>query len=391
MRDLPEERVMNSFEFSNPVRIVFGPGSASKAGALAAPYGRKALVVTTRGSVKRLGILDKVIKALDEAGVQSTVLSGVDPNPRLKTVYEGAKICREFGADMLVAVGGGSVIDCAKAIAVGALDDGDIWDFFTQKRQPQRALPVVCVLTISGTGSEMNANSVITNEETDQKYVLRSPLVYPKASVIDPELMVSVPKYFTACGMVDTISHVLEKYFDGTPDTPLQDRMAEGVVQTVLESAEILKRPEDVTLRGVLAWASTLALCGLCDAGRGMGAFDAHTIELEISARYDVAHGAGLAAVQPAWLEHLCRKRPEKFAQFAGRIFGIHRSSDLEAGLEGISVLREQYRKWGMPVTLREMNIPKESLGEIAQAAHKSPRGGHLDPDEVLDVLTACW
>jgi alcohol dehydrogenase YqhD (iron-dependent ADH family) len=391
MLDLPEERVMNSFEFYNPVRIVFGPGSAPKAGALAARHGRKAVVVTTRGSLRRLGILDKVIKALDEAGVQSTVLDGVDPNPRLKTVYEGVKICREFGADMLVAVGGGSVIDCAKAIAAGVFDDGDIWDFFMQKRQPQRALPVLCVLTISGTGSEMNANCVITNEQTDQKYVLRSPLIYPKVSVIDPELMVSVPRHLTACGMVDTISHVLEKYFDGTPDTPLQDRMAEGVVQTVLESAAVLERPDDVTLRGVLAWASSLALCGLCDSGRGMGAFDAHTIELEISARYDVAHGAGLAAVHPAWMEHLCRKGPEKFAQFAGRIFGIQRRSNLEAGLEGISALREQYRKLGMPVTLREMGVTKESLREIALAAQRSPRGGHLDPDDVLDVLTACW
>jgi alcohol dehydrogenase YqhD (iron-dependent ADH family) len=382
---------MNSFEYANPVRIVFGPGSASKTGALAAAYGKKALVVTTRGSVRRLGLLDRVIGTLDGAGVQSAVLDGVDPNPRLKTVLEGAAACRELGADMLVAVGGGSVIDCAKAIAISVFDDGDIWDFFTQERQPQRALPVLAVLTISGTGSEMNANSVITNEDTDQKYVSRSPLSYPKVSVIDPELMVSVPKYLTACGMVDTISHVLEKYFDGTPDTPLQDRLAEGIVHTVLESAAVLERPDDVTLRGVLAWASSLALCGLCDSGRGPGAFDAHTIELELSARYDVAHGAGLAAVQPAWLEYLCRKHPQKFAQFANRIFGIERSSELEAGLEGISVLGEQYRKWGMPVTLCEMNIPKAALGGMARAAHRAPRGGHLDPDDVLDVLTACW
>lgn len=382
---------MISFEYANPVRIVFGPGSATRTGALAAAYGSKALVVTTRGSLSRLGILDRVLRTLDDAGVQSAILDGVDPNPRLKTVLEGTAACRGFGADMLVAVGGGSVIDCAKAIAFSVFDDGDIWDFFTQKRQPQRALPVLAVLTISGTGSEMNANSVITNEETDQKYVSRSPLSYPKVSVIDPELMVSVPRYLTACGMVDTISHVLEKYFDGTLDTPLQDRLAEGIVHTVLESAAVLERADDVTLRGVLAWASSLALCGLCDSGRGPGAFDAHTIELELSARYDVAHGAGLAAVQPAWLEHLCRKNPQKFAQFAKRIFGIEGSGEMEAGLEGISVLREQYRKWGMPVTLCEMNIPKAALGGIARAANSAPRGGHLDPDEVLNVLTACW
>ncbi len=382
---------MNSFEYANPVRIVFGSGSVSKIGGLASPIGGKALVVSTRGSVRRIGILDRITGLLAEAGVRSEILDGVNPNPRLTTVLEGVKACRDYGADMLVAVGGGSVIDCAKAIAISVFDDGDIWDFYTQKRQPHRALPVLSVLTISGTGSEMNANSVITNEATDQKYVSRSPLSYPKVSVIDPELMVSVPPYLTACGMVDTISHVLEKYFDGTPDTPLQDRLVEGIVLTVLESADVLERPGDVALRGVLAWASSLALCGLCDSGRGLGAFDAHTIELELSARYDVAHGAGLAAVQPAWLEYLCRKKPEKFAQFAKRIFGIERSSDLKAGLEGISVLREQYRKWGMPVTLSEMNIPKEALGGMAWAAQRAPRGGHLNADDVLGVLTACW
>jgi alcohol dehydrogenase YqhD (iron-dependent ADH family) len=382
---------MNSFDYANPVRIVFGSGSAAQAGALAAPFGRRALIVTTRGSIQRLGILDKVSQSLDDAGIQCVVLDGVEPNPRLTTVMQGVKASREFAADMIVAVGGGSVIDCAKAIAFGVYDDGDIWDFFTQRRQPQKALPVLSVLTISGTGSEMNANSVITNEATDQKYVSRSPLSYPKVSVIDPELMVSVPKYLTACGMVDTISHVLEKYFDGTPNTPLQDRLAEGIVHTVLESAAVLEHPEDTMLRGVLAWASSLALCGLCDSGRGPGAFDAHTIELEISARYDVAHGVGLAAVQPAWLEFLCRRNPQKFAQFAKRIFGIKRSSDLEAGLEGICVLREQYRKWGMPTTLCEMDIPKTALVEMARAAAKAPRGGHLNPDEVLDVLSGCY
>jgi alcohol dehydrogenase YqhD (iron-dependent ADH family) len=382
---------MNSFDYANPVRIVFGPGTTAQAGALAAPFGKRALIVTTRGSVLRLGILDRVRKLLEEAGIQSVVLDGVDPNPRLTTVLQGVKESRRFSADMIVAVGGGSVIDCAKAIAFGVPDDGDIWDFFTQRRQPQKALPVLSVLTISGTGSEMNGNCVITNETLAQKYVSRSSLSYPKVSVIDPELMVSVPRYLTACGMVDTISHVLEKYFDGTPDTPLQDRLAEGIVHTVLESADVLEHPENTMLRGVLAWASSLALCGLCDSGRGPGAFDAHTIELEISARYDVAHGAGLAAVQPAWLELLCRRNPQKFAQFAKRIFGIERSSDLEAGLYGICVLREQYRKWGMPTTLCQMDIPKTALGEMARAAIRAPRGGHLDPDEVLDVLSGCY
>ena len=172
--------------------------------------------------------------------------------------------------------------------------------FFTLKRQPGRALPLLTVLTISGTGSEMNSNCVITNEKLAQKYVIKSPYFYPKVSIIDPELMVSVPRYLTASGMVDTIAHVLEKYFDGTKGVPLQDRISEGVVLTVIENDGILDHPGDVEKRGILAWASTLALNGICDTGRGYGIFKVHAIELELSARYDVAHGVGLAAVLPA-------------------------------------------------------------------------------------------
>ena len=232
---------------------------------------------------------------------------------------------------------------------------------------------------------------MITNEELTQKYVTKSAFFYPKVSIIDPELMTSVPRYLTACGMVDTIAHVLEKYFDGTAGVPLQDRISEGIVLTVLENEGIFDHPDDVARRGILAWASTLALNGICDAGRGYGIFEAHAIELEISARYDVAHGAGLAAVHPAWMKHLCYEAPEKFVHFARRVFGIGGGNALEAGLAGIKALREKFGSWGMPLTLKEMGVSKEELDGIAAAIVNSPKGACLKRDDIFKVLTDCY
>ncbi len=382
---------MNGFEFYNPTRVIFGPGKVCDTGVCAALYGKKALVVTSRGSTVKLGIYDKVAESLKKAGVESVAFPGVDPNPRLSTVLEGARFCRENRTDLIVAVGGGSVIDCAKAISVAVFDSGDVWDVFTLKRQPEKALPVVAVLTISGTGSEMNGNCVITHEKLAQKYVAKSALFYPRISIIDPELMVSVPRFLTACGMVDTLTHVLEKYFDGTQGVPLQDRLSEGIVWTVLENEDILDCPDDVNKRGILAWASALALNGICDAGRGKDIFKAHAIELEVSAKYDVAHGAGLAAVFPSWMKHLCGTAPDKFAHFAHRIFGIRSGSALEAGLEGIRALREKFRFWGMPVTLKEMGVRKTDLEAMAEAIMNSPNGVRLRRDDILKVFDDCY
>ena len=344
---------MNNFEFYNPTRIIFGAGSLDKIGSVACRYGKKALVVTTRGSVQRLGILGRVKRSLDAAGMDSVDFFGVGPNPRLDTVMRGVAVCRREHIDLIVAVGGGSVIDCAKAIAFCVSDDGDPWDFFTGARKPLKALPICTVLTLSGTGSEMNANCVITNEALAQKYVMRTPVASPKASIIDPALMVSVPKYLTACGMADTISHVMEKYFSGTPDTPLQDRISEGVILTVLENAFVLDTPGDIAGRANLAWAAAIALNDIPNVGRA-GTFDVHTIEHEVSAKYDVAHGAGLAVIHPAWMRHLCRKNPEKFVQFARRIFDIDPAGrdSMDTGLAGINALSRAFCAWGLPATL---------------------------------------
>lgn len=384
---------MNNFEFYNPTKIVFGPGEVIKIGKNAAQWGKKALLVTSRSSVIKLGIFEKVKASLREFGIETIDLIGVDPNPRLSTVSEGVKLCIDGSVDMIVSVGGGSVIDCSKAIAFCRYDDGDPWDFFTGKRMPRKALPVLSVLTISGTGSEMNSNCVITNESLGQKYVTNFPAVSPKVSIIDPQLMLSVPSYLTACGMVDTISHVLEKYFDGTKSTPMQDRISEGVVLTVIENEKVLSDLADIDSRANLSWASTIALNNIANAGRGYGAFDAHTIELEVSAKYDVAHGAGLAVVHPAWMKHLCLKDPSKFVQFAKRVFNIEKEnmSDYECGQKGIEALKERFIAWSMPSSLKLLGVAESDLVKIAKDAVSSPKGKSLNYNEVLNVLKDCW
>ncbi|MEI6101869.1 MAG: iron-containing alcohol dehydrogenase, partial [Eubacteriales bacterium] len=263
----------------------------------------------------------------------------------------------------------------------------------TCKRTAQKGLPIIAVLTISGTGSEMNTNCVITNEKLGQKYATHYSFSFPKVAIIDPALHTTVPKYLTACGMTDTISHVLEKYFDGTKDTPIQDRLAEGIVLTVIENENVLAHPDNLSNRANLSWAATMALNGLNDVGRGSDNYDAHTIELEVSAKYDIAHGAGLAIIQPAWLSYLCKKNPEKFVQFAERIFGIKHTSGtpLEVGLAGLDALQNKFKEWGMPATLKEAGVPKADLEGLALASTQAPEGTYLKKEDVYNVLLSCF
>ncbi len=385
---------MNNFEFYNPTRVVFGSNQIESVGEHTAKYGKKALVVTyDLDKVGKFGHFDKVKNLLKEQGIGVVELTGVDPNPHLSTVYEGVQICRKENVDVIVAVGGGSVIDCAKAIAFAVFDDGDVWDFFACKRTAEKGLPIIAVLTITGTGSEMNTNCVITNEKLDQKYSTHYVFSYPKVAIIDPDLQKTVPKYFTASGMADTISHVMEKYFDFTKDTPMQDRLAEGVVLTVFENEGALDDPEDVIKRSNLTWASTMALNGMNDVGRGSNDYDAHTIEMEASAKYDVTHGVGLAIVHPAWMEHLCKINPEKFVQFAKRVFNLEQGSksDYDFGMEGIQALKAKFASWGLPRTLKEVGVPEDALETLALTATQAPEGLYLNKDEILKVLQSCY
>jgi len=384
---------MNKFRFYNPVRVFFGPGEMNRLGIEAVKYGKVALLVKTTGPLERLGVYERATQLMTDSGMKVHTLEGVEPNPKLTQVEKGARICRDNGVDVVIAVGGGSAIDCAKAVAFAALDDGDIWDFFLLKRVPKDGLPIGAVSTLAATGSEMNVNCVITNDRTQQKYSAHFEFSFPKFAIIDPELHKTVPRFMTACGMVDTISHVMEGYFDGCGDTPLQDRIAEGIILTVMENERALVNPDDMSARNNLAWAATLGINGINDAGRGGKMWDAHTIEHEVSAKYDITHGAGLAVIHPAWLVHLCRKNPEKFVQFAERVFGIEKAnkSDLEVGLEGIKVLRMKFRNWGAPITLKEVGVEKKMLPKLAEHVPKNPEGHALDKKEVLAVLESCY
>lgn len=384
---------MEKFEFYNPVRVIWGPGELKLLGKKAAEYGDKVLVVTTKG-LNKLPFFERIIDILKKAEMQVFILDEVDPNPRISTARKGAAICKEEEVDIVIAVGGGSAIDCAKTIAIAALDDGDPWDFFLLEREAKNALPIGVVSTNAATGSEMNTNAVLTNEDTEQKYSIHYEFIYPKFAIIDPELHVTVPATHTAYGAFDILSHIMESYFDGTPDTPLQDYLAEGVMKTTIEHApQAVKNPDDVNARGILSWAATLALNGLNDAGRGGKMYDAHTIEHEVGAKYDIPHGAGLAIVQPFWLKHKARKNPEKFVQFAERVFSIKKQgkTDIEIALEGIETLRQWAKSIGNPITLKEVGVEKDMLKKIAEDTVKNPEGKDLDKNEVYEVLVESY
>lgn len=391
------DNLPNNFEFYNPVHIVFGVDQTDRIGELTSGLGKRALVVTTRGKVEELGILKRVEDSLKAAGVEYRVFKGVQPNPRLSTVLKGAKEAKDFNADVIVAVGGGSVIDCSKCIAYAVYepDDADIWELFLGKRTADKSLPIVTLTTITGTGSEMNTNCVITNDLIDppEKYATHYAHSFPKYAVIDPSLYASIPEYLTACGMADTIAHVLEKYFVDYGNTPVQDRLAEGIVSTVFENDGVLKNPDDITARANLAWASTMALNGLNDAGRGAGEYDGHTIGMVMSARYDAAHGASLSPVIPALMEHRVSRNPKKYAQFAIRVMGVDPAgkTDEEIGIEGARKLKEKFASWGLPVTIRELKVPEEDLESIAEGALLNPEGYTLTKEEVWDILKSAY
>ncbi len=376
---------MQNFEFYNPVRVVFGPGEMNRLGELASRHGKKALLVKSTGPLEKLGIYKRAQDLMEQAGLTVVSLEGVEANPKLASVNEGIRLCSENEVDIVIAVGGGSPIDCAKAIAMGAVDTGDVWDFFTHKRTPEGSLPIGTVSTIAATGAEMSMHCVITNEETGHKYATHFEYHLPKFSIIDAELHKSVPRFLTACGMVDAITHAGENYFAGDKNTPLTDRIAEGVITTVMESEGILDDLENVNLRNNLAWAATMGINGITDLGRGAFEYGAHIIEHALSGKFDVTHGAGLAVVHPAWLYYRWEQDPEKFKQFERRVFGIEGS-----GREGIDALQQKYLDWGMPGSLKELDIEESSFNDIADIVVHDPDTFISDKQIVIDVLNRC-
>ena len=332
---------MRSFIFHNPTKIIFGNGSVDQLGENARMMGKKALLVYGRNSIKESGLFDRVVKQLGDNRIGYIEHGGVKANPSLAHAREGVKKAVENKVDFILAVGGGSVIDTAKAIAASAATGQDIWKFFTLITA---ALPIMTVLTLPATASEMNGNAVISNEETKEKLGLGSPFLYPKISILDPALTYSVPLKYTAYASVDMISHLTESYFNNDGGwTRLQEYYVEGLVKTIMEATDrVMKNPQDADGRATLMWAATLAWNGLNTAGVGAAGTPCHKLEHPISALYDIAHGAGLSIITPAWLRGHINDKTLKLARFGREIFKITTEDDRQAALEAI----EQLENW---------------------------------------------
>ena len=366
---------MKSFEFINPVRIIFGNKTVNQVGKLASELGDKVLLVTGSEHVYRTGIGEKVHNSLKASGIKVTQLRGISPNPKLDSVQKGAEICRTHGINLIIGLGGGSVMDTAKIIAAAALYNDNPWDLIMHGQAdfvpPEKALPTMMIPTLAATGSEMNAGAVITNPEENIKSFVQSHCLYPQISILDPELTVTVPANQTAFGVVDTAVHVMESYFNNTEDTPLQDEMVEGLLRTLrVYGHRAVKNGENLEARTHLLWASTIALNGIIQAGAS-GPFPVHSMEHAISGLHDrVAHGAGLAVLQPAWMKHMAGFWKAKFVQLATRVFGVsaENNEDLVAAHNGIKAMESWFAELGAPITLKEIEILPEHYSDILDA-----------------------
>lgn len=384
---------MNNFRFHAYTDIRFGKGQVSALPEVMSPYGTKVLMVYGGGSIRRSGLYDTVKKLLN--GFTVYELSGIEPNPKIASVREGVRICRENGIEMVLAVGGGSTIDAAKVIAGGAYYDGDPWDLVTNSSKIGKVLPVITVLTLAATGSEMNKNAVISNPETDEKLGTGCHDFIPKASICDPEYLYSLPAGQTAAGTADIMSHIFEQYFQRDNDAFVADRFSESLLKTCIKYCPIaLEQPDSYEARANLMWASTLALNGLPASGKG-GAWTCHPIEHELSAYYDITHGVGLAIVTPRWFRYiLSDETVGKFCEYAHNVWNITEPDPYKCAHMAIDATEEFFVECGIPMTLTELGI---DASKFEQMAKKAVRFGGLEEayvplveKDVVEILKAC-
>lgn len=351
---------MSLYEYYTPTKVVFGRGCEEQAGSMVKSFGgTKALVHYGGGSAVRSGLLDRVCASLKAAGVDYVTLGGVVPNPRLSKVREGIALGRAQGVDFLLAVGGGSALDSAKAIAYGLANEGDVWDFYVKKRAPAACLPVGAVLTLAATGSEMSNSSVITNEEGWLKRGCNFDMCRCKFALLNPELTATLPPYQTACGCTDILMHTMERYFYHDGGMEITASMAEALMRTVIANAGVLMRePDNYGARAEVMWAGSLSHNGLTSFGADGGDWACHQLEHELGGMFDVAHGAGLAAVWGSWARYVYRENPGRFARFARMVLGLPGSGgDEETALAGIAAMEDFYRSIEMPTSIRELGI----------------------------------
>ena len=360
---------MENFNFYSPTEFVFGKGRASGTGSYVRKYGgTKALIHYGGGSAVKSGLIGVVKRSLDDAGIPYCELGGVQPNPRDTLIYKGIELCRNEGVDFILAVGGGSVIDSAKGIALGVPCDGDFWDFYSGKT-PEKALPVGTVLTIAAAGSEGSGNSIVTKEDGLLKRGARNDILRPRFSVMDPALTQTLPAYQTACGCTDIMAHVFERYFTNTPEVEITDRLCEAVLLTIVKEApRAIAEPDNYDARANIMWAGMIAHNNIIGVGRQQD-WNSHGLEHELSALYDVTHGAGLAVIMPAWMEYVHGHNVMRFCQMATRVFGCQMNfEDPEAtALEGIQCFRRFLRSIGMPLSFRELGAKEEDIPVLVE------------------------
>lgn len=364
---------MNNFEFYTPTRMIFGRGTHLQVGKIVKEYGFKKVLVHFGGaSAKKTGLLDAVCSALEAEGIGYVQLGGVQANPTLSMAKKGIELCLAEKVDFVLAAGGGSVIDSAKCIADGAGSPGaDVWKFFTKEAAPSGALPVGTILTLSASGSEMSASCVITNEENGLKRGFNSTTHRPLFSICNPELTYTVNRFQTGCGTVDIMMHTLERYMGGTTkETPLTDRIAEGLLKSVAEAGAIADQdPENYEARATLMWAGSLSHNDLTSAGRAF-MMQVHQMEHELSGMYpQIAHGAGLSALWPSWARYVCAAWPERFAQYAVRVWNLEMNFEnpMETALAGIKVTEDYFKSLDMPTNIRDLGVEPEKIDVMAE------------------------
>ena len=384
---------MNNFIFDGASRVVFGKGAENDLTNEVKKFGgKKVFLHYGMGSIKKSGLYDRVVKLLKEGNLEIVEQGGVKPNPVLSHVREGIKKFRDSKADFILAIGGGSVIDSAKAIAVGVPYNGDVWDFAESKATPKAAIPIGVILTIPAAGSETSRYSVVTNEDGMWKRDVvneNNELIRPKFAILNPELTLTLPPFETACGVVDIMAHVMERYFSRTKNVYLSDKLCEAVMKSVIKNGPIVvKEPKNYDARAEIMWAGSVAHNDLIGMGRDWD-FVSHRIGVELSALYDIAHGASLSIAFPAWMKYMYKLYPVIFAKFAVNVWNVDNDFDsLEnSALEGIKRLENFYKEIEMPVRLSDVNIPADKFDEIAEKCDKIGSIKKTDKKDILEIL----
>lgn len=360
---------MLDFLYYAPTKVHFGREKHKEVGKIIREYGFGTIMLQYgKGSIKKSGLYDEVISSLTENGIKVIEMGGVEPNPKLSFVREAIQVAREHQVEMILAVGGGSVLDSSKYTVAGVANDCDVWDFPTRKSSPKAALPVGCILTIAAAGSEMSSSAVISNTELNLKRGFNSDFNRCLFAICNPELTYTVDQYQTACGIVDIMAHTMERYFTDCPPTDLTDRLAEGILKSVIRAGRILQEnPEDYDARADMMWASSLSHNDLTGCGRE-NALCVHQLEHALSGEFDqIAHGAGLAVLFPAWARYVYRHNISRFAQFARRVWDISETDDEKAALSGISAMEAFFREIKMPLFLREFGIASDCTDRLAE------------------------